>query len=58
MSNLQPCPFCGAGAKVQDIGTGHFRVMCKKCPTSVGRYWFVKKDDAINAWNRRANDER
>lgn len=59
------CPFCGGEAEV----VGHYVkggpnnyqyfVRCKRCkvrPTLYGMN-FKKKEKAIEAWNRRANDE-
>ena len=58
MSELKPCPFCGADAELyQTNDTRNFRVICQKCPASVGRYWYHRKADAIKAWNRRADNE-
>lgn len=54
---LKPFPFCGGEAKVFETDLKTFRVICKKCPCSVGRYWYYKKREAIEAWNRRANNE-
>lgn len=56
-SELKPCPFCGGKAKLIEIQeVGCFRVLCEDCPTSVGKYWYYKKQDAIKAWNRRADN--
>ena len=56
---LKPCPFCGGNANlIEQKATGCFRVKCTKCPTDLGRYWFFKKNDVINAWNRRADNDR
>lgn len=57
--DLKPCPFCGCEAEIKrhtDIASG-FYVVCTNCPTDVGRMWFWKRQDAVNAWNRRARDE-
>ena len=53
---LLPCPFCGGEAKLEinrEMGGTQYQVLCTKCPTTVGRYWFWKKEDAINLWNTR-----
>ena len=53
---LLPCPFCGGEAKFEinrEMGGTQYQVLCTKCPTTVGRYWFWKKEDAINSWNTR-----
>ena len=61
MNNLKPCPFCGS----QDVDTtmdcmfGNFYVKCFNCyavipePSSTN---YTEKE-AIEAWNRRVNDE-
>lgn len=73
MNELKPCPFCGGKPRIRDTGKDKLSywvvdkmrivmVECRKCwamggifPTKNG----VKKakEDAIKAWNRRANDE-
>ena len=53
---LKRCPFCGGEAKLEinrEMGGTQYQVLCTKCPTTVGRYWFWKKEDAINSWNTR-----
>lgn len=55
---LKPCPFCGGKAEIRRDHELErmYVVVCTNCPTDVGRMWFWKKQDAINAWNRRATD--
>lgn len=66
MSELKPCPFCGAesfcyadenGIEVEHMeikpGIIHF-VMCAKCTALVSG---VTEAEAIEAWNRRTNNE-
>lgn len=57
MSNdLKPCPFCGGEAELKcntEMGGTQYQVKCKQCPTTVGRFWFWKSEDAIEAWNAR-----
>ena len=58
MSNLKPCPFCGGEAEVKrhaEISTAYY-VACTNCPVDVGRMWYWKRQDAINAWNRRTTE--
>ena len=58
---LKPCPFCGGEAKVSkyEIITNMptHSVHCADC---YSRTWgmFDKEKQAIEAWNRRVNDER
>lgn len=54
MAELKPCPFCGGKAKIaMTTDAGNYEVQCTKCPANVGRMWFWKKKEAIEAWNRR-----
>jgi Lar family restriction alleviation protein len=60
MSNnrvLKPCPFCGGEAVL--IDNGYFTdVSCKNfhCRGWADDLMFKTKEEAIEAWNRRAND--
>ena len=59
MDNLKPCPFCGKYPQtvVDDETDGKFGVKCFACGGSI----YPEKDtlqEAIEAWNRRATDER
>lgn len=55
MIDLKPCPFCGGKAEVRRDSEMemYYVVVCTNCPTNVGRMWFWKKQNAVNAWNRR-----
>lgn len=60
MEELKPCPFCGSEhVSVRDYSDPmiyyHF-VICKECNAKTGN--FGTKEKAIEAWNRRAEDER
>ena len=59
MAELKPCPFCGGEAFAVNftyaITEGHWKmwsVDCPKCRCQSGD--FVTKEEAIEAWNRRA----
>lgn len=61
---LKLCPFCGGAAELRSnayILHIHAYVRCRKCGVSTMLYKSGDWDDtcllAINAWNRRANDE-
>lgn len=63
---LKPCPFCGGEAKLVDYGQeGDFEdwdVECEKCGilfVAPGKEegWVTTKEEAAEAWNRRAQDE-
>lgn len=53
-SKLLKCPFCGSD-KIRIISNGvSYHVNCDQCECQTTRY--RKKDKAIEAWNRRADD--
>lgn len=60
MQELKPCPFCGHNAKMttienrrpRTVGLTGFFIKCSVCRATTG-VEFVK-EDAIEAWNRRA----
>ena len=57
-TELKPCPFCGGEARLQRKVVGYY-VICKKCGCRTPYYQYqyapieVKKQEAIEAWNRR-----
>lgn len=70
---LKRCPFCGNEARlmyeIERIGIGiyekEYLVKCTYCEATGSKYGMIHKDKeeerlqlAINAWNRRADDER
>lgn len=63
-NELKPCPFCGGEAIIHKRaydnrgGLPHdFTVYCDKCHASVRHYYPTEKE-AIEAWNRRADNDR
>lgn len=67
MSELKQCPFCGGEAELRFFNNGpsfSYRVECLNCTAMVGRrfeeystnrtFWFGIKQEAIDAWNTRA----
>lgn len=69
MSELKPCPFCGATPKIQQ-DFRYPRPSCQKriawevvCPNykciigNVDNNYYLSKAEAIEAWNRRVKDE-
>lgn len=65
MAELKPCPFCGEKA---ELASGRFDgketsyVRCKRCG-SIGEFFIVNPnyasaERAIEAWNRRAGEEK
>ena len=51
---LKPCPFCGGKAEIFE-GNG-FWVGCENSCVETAAYKF--RDDAIEVWNRRKNDDQ
>ena len=69
---LKPCPFCGAEANLTEVRFVALKplyiVECSACTARIGRTketyqtskgytHFNNKEDAIEAWNRRVNNE-
>ncbi len=59
-TELKPCPFCGEKRKSRLIGkrfTGEYRVehFCEYI-TLLGRKLYKTEQEAIEAWNRRADN--
>ena len=53
---LRECPFCGGEARVVETDVHTFKAVCTKCPCSVGRHCYSVKEEAVIAWNRRADN--
>lgn len=59
MEKLKPCPFCGSKAEIQiDKDLHSYVIKCTQCPVNVGRYWQLKKAEAIKLWNKRVDNNR
>lgn len=63
MSKLEvkKCPFCGGNSVLWDSGNTHakytvYRVCCVKCHATQGDMVYYSEIDAVNAWNRRADN--
>lgn len=68
-NELKPCPFCGGEPKIvkerrypnyESNGIDAWRVECRTfdCPIRYANYtYFTRRYKAIEAWNRRADDE-
>ncbi|MBO4284288.1 MAG: Lar family restriction alleviation protein [Clostridia bacterium] len=62
MDELKPCPFCG-GKETDDLlslymgfGGSEWIVECDRCGANLG-WRNYNREEAIEAWNRRASDE-
>ena len=58
---LKPCPFCGGGAVVREIPLkskklARYYPICYRCMTSGDNY--MTYEEAVNAWNRRTNEQK
>ena len=54
---LERCPFCGGEAKMHTrLNSPYYAAVCKntKCPGHNLYVLFWNREDAIEAWNRRA----
>ena len=60
MDELKPCPFCGGDAVIRkdEERIKPFYVRCGNinCKMVVGTNYFATKEEAIEAWNRRASN--
>ena len=61
MSELKPCPFCGGKATSvlyhnRNLSFIRYFVKCQHCLVATENY--EKRETAIKAWNRRADNER
>lgn len=65
-NTLKPCPFCGGEAGIKTATTSHAStaiVYCKECNAKSAEFHDSKRDgtflfNAIDAWNRRAGEEK
>lgn len=55
---LKPCPFCGGKAEmIRYPANGKVTVSCRSSGCMANISFCVSKDRAIEAWNRRVNNE-
>lgn len=52
---LKPCPFCGGAATTAGSRQKSHQAWCEHCSTVQMGSFFITEDDAIAAWNRRAD---
>ena len=63
-NKLTPCPFCGCVPHVKIAKDfwkiKHYKVECANewCEDQPATVWNVSKKEAVEAWNRRENDDR
>ena len=63
MAELKPCPFCGGKAVLEHehAGAGYSYIRCTECRvkglTFIRKFERSSDQEAIEAWNRRAEDE-
>ena len=57
MPDLKPCPFCGGKAELLIVPgrIAHWVVKCRKGCVNTCQY--ISDHDAVEAWNRRADNE-
>lgn len=55
---LKPCPFCGGVAKIRFFERKYYRVSCEdvECECVAESGYHLSEKEAIDAWNRRAED--
>jgi hypothetical protein len=64
MQNLKPCPFCGEVSMTFNGFDNQWYVYHKgeQCaifePIGIDGYFCKTEEEAVDAWNRRANDEQ
>ena len=70
MPDLKPCRYCGAEEISKVATTDYVEIMCCGCGATIREYWKTLRYDsianclryvmpkAIEAWNRRVNDEK
>lgn len=58
MSNLKPCPFCGSKKVKAQHGIEMVMILCYKCGATVSFYQKERKEQTVEAWNRRAGENK
>lgn len=52
---LKPCPFCGGKAET-NLLLGNYCITCTRCMGAIFPARGMTKEEAIEAWNRRAGE--
>lgn len=56
---LKPCPCCGGDAVIEINASTSFRISCRNIYScGVLQHWFDTLDEAIEAWNRRVDNDK
>lgn len=62
MSDLKPCPFCGSAGEIEHkkyLNTWIVQCSNQTCFASYMIGWdYDTEEEAVEGWNRRAEDER
>lgn len=53
--NLKACPFCRGEVALIRYGESH-RIVCMRCPASIGMTIMADADTLVGFYNRRVND--
>lgn len=56
--NLKPCPFCGSEKVKAQHGIEMVMILCYKCGATVSFYEKERKEQTVEAWNRRAGENK
>jgi Lar family restriction alleviation protein len=56
MSELKKCPFCGDERHAVYPHQGRFIVCCRGCGVKLGFGLYKTEQEAVEAWNKRADD--
>lgn len=57
MNELKPCPFCGSENVGISLWLGHCCITCRDCLGGIAPAPDLTKEDAVAAWNRRADEK-
>lgn len=59
MDKLKPCPFCGGGATVSKVySINEYAIICNDCGAIFYPFCATSEKSAIEAWNRRVDNDK